>query len=60
MSNPMVGHSLMKPIYVDDLFNRMFIISELGDSLNDDDAIDASGIIEVQTETAIFAEAVQK
>ena len=50
----------MKPIYVDDLFNRMFIISELGDSLNDDDAIDASGIIEVQTETAIFAEAVQK
>ena len=45
----------MKPIDVDELFNRRFIISEFEDSLNDDDAIDASGITESQTETSVVA-----
>ena len=36
------------------------MISELEDSLNDDDAIDASGITEGQKETAVFTEAVKK
>ena len=44
----------MKPLYVDELFNRRVIISELKARLNDDDVIDASGITEVQTETAVF------
>ena len=50
----------MKPIYVDELFTRRVIISELEASLNDCDAIDASGITEVQTEIAVVAEVVQK
>ena len=36
----------MKPIYVDELFNRKVIINELESSLNDDDAIDASVVPE--------------
>ena len=47
-TNHCVGHSLIKTIQVSKLFNRRIIISELGASLNDDDAIDASGITEVQ------------
>ena len=39
----------MRPINVDELFNRLVIIIELGDILNDDDSFDASGITEVQT-----------
>ena len=46
--NRWVGHSLMKPMYVDELLNRMFIVSELEAGLNDDAAIDTSGIIEGQ------------
>ena len=40
---------------VDEFFNRRVIISELEDSLNDDDAIYASGITEGKTETAVIA-----
>ena len=36
------------------------MISELEDSLNDDDAIDASGITEGQTKTLVFVEVLQK
>ena len=39
----------MKPIDVDELFNRRVKISELEANLNDDDAIDASVITEGQT-----------
>ena len=41
----------MKPMYVDELFNRRVIISELEARLKDDYAIYASGITEGQTET---------
>ena len=58
--NGWVGNSLMKPIDVDKFFNTRFIIIELEVSLDDDDAIDASGITEVQTETSVVAELVQK
>ena len=50
----------MKPMDLDKLFNRRVIISELEASLNDDDAIDASGITECQTETAVVAEVVKE
>ena len=50
----------MKPIDVDKFFNTRFIIIELEVSLDDDDAIDALGITEVQTETSVVAELVQK
>ena len=50
----------MKPIHADELFNRRVIISELESSFNNDDAIDTSGITEVQTETAVVTELVQK
>ena len=50
----------MKPMDIDELFNRRVVISELEACLNDDDAIDASGITEGQTETEIVAEVVQK
>ena len=50
----------MKPIDVDKLLNRRVITSELGARLSDDGAIDASGIIEGQTETSVVAEVVQK
>ena len=53
-TNHFVGHSLMKPIDVNKLLNRRFIISGLEDSLNDDDKIYASGIAEVQTETSVI------
>ena len=46
-TNHWVGHSLMKPIDVDELFNRRLIISESESSLNDDDAIDASGSTDI-------------
>ena len=42
MTNNWVVNSLMKPIYVDELFNRRFIICELEYILNDDDKIDTS------------------
>ena len=50
----------MKHMDVNKLFNRRFIISELEECLNDDDAIGASGITEGQTETTVVAEVVQK
>ena len=50
----------MKPIDVDELFNRRVIISELEYSLNDDNTIDTSFIKEVQKETSVVAEVVQK
>ena len=49
MKNHCVGHLLIKTIGVDELSNRRVIIRELGSSLNDDDAIDASVITEGQT-----------
>ena len=45
----------MKPMDVDEFFNRRVIISELEACLNDGDAIDASVLIDVQTETAVIA-----
>ena len=40
----------MKPIDVDEFFNRRVIIIELEASLNDDDEIEAPGITEEQIE----------
>ena len=39
----------MKPIDVDELFNRRVIISQLEYILNDDDTIDTSVVPEVET-----------
>ena len=50
----------MKPMDVVKFFNRRVIISELEASLNNDDAIDSSGITKGQTETAVVAEVVKK
>ena len=50
----------MKPIYVDELFNRRVIICELGYSLNDDDAIDASVVAKHETEASVVAELLQE
>ena len=50
----------MKPMDVDELFNRRVIISELEAHFNDDNSIDASGITYIQTETLVVAEVVQK
>ena len=36
----------MKHIYVDEILNKRVMFSESEDSLNDDDAIDASGVTE--------------
>ena len=44
-----VGHSLIKTIDVDELFNRRDIIRELESSLNHDDVIDASVVSEGKT-----------
>ena len=49
-----VVNSLMIPIGVDELFNIRVIISELEDSLNDDDTIDASGIPEAKQKQQLF------
>ena len=50
----------MKPMDVDELFNRRVIISELESRWNNDYAIDASGINEGQTETSVVSEVVKK
>ena len=42
MNNHWVGNSIMKPIDVDEFFNKKVIICELESSLNEDAAIDAS------------------
>ena len=41
----------MKPMDVDEFLNRRVIVSELEESLNNDDTIESSGITDVQTET---------
>ena len=46
MANHWVAHSIMKHIYVDEIFNRKVIIRELGSSLNDDKKIDSSVVEE--------------
>ena len=58
--NNWVGHSLMKPMDVDELLNIRVIISELEARLNDDDEIDASGITESQIEIVVVAELAQQ
>ena len=58
--NHWVWKSLTKPIDIDELFNRRVIISEFGASLTNDNAIEASGITEGQTETAGAAWVAQK
>ena len=50
----------MKPMDLDKLFNRRVIISELEASFHYDYEIGASGITEVQTETAVVAELLWK
>ena len=45
-TNHWAGHSLMIPIDIDKLFNIMVTTSELEYSLNDDDTIDASVVLE--------------
>ena len=50
----------MKPIDIDELYDRRFITSELESSFNNDDAIDASGITQVQPETAVFQKQYKK
>ena len=44
--NHWIGHSIIKPIDANELFNRRVIISELEYSLNDDDTIGASVLTE--------------
>ena len=51
MINHRVGNSLMKPIYIDKLFNKRVIIYGLGSSLNDDNAIDTSTVAEGEKKT---------
>ena len=53
--NHCVGHSPMKHIDVDELFNKRVIICELESSLNDDDTIDASVVSERETEAYIIS-----
>ena len=55
ITNHWVGNSQMKPIYVDELFNRKFVINELGYSLNDDDAIGSSVVVEDETKASVVA-----
>ena len=43
----------MKPIDVDEFFNRRVIIYELGSSLSYDDAIDESVFTEVEKEASV-------
>ena len=45
----------MKPIDVDELLNIRVIIRELESSLNDDDTIGASVVIEDETEASVVA-----
>ena len=45
----------MKPIDVDEFFNRRFIISELEHSLNNDESIDASVVPEGKKEASVVA-----
>ena len=52
MNNHWIGHSPIKPIDVDELFNRRIIITGPEDSLNDDNAIDASVVAELVLEDA--------
>ena len=54
--NHWVGNLITKPIDIDEFLNRRDIIPESEASFNDDDAIDASGIAEFQTETSVVAE----
>ena len=58
--NHRVENSILKPIGFDELFDIRVIICELETILNDDDAIEALGIKEVQTETVVVEEVLQK
>ena len=60
MTNNWVVNSLMKPIYVDELFNRRFIICELEYILNDDDKIDTSFVAQRKIEASIVSELSQE
>ena len=55
-TNHWVGHSIIKTVDVYESFNRKVIISVLEASLNDYGVIDASGVTEGKTETAVFVE----
>ena len=55
-----VGHSQIKPIDVDEFFNRRFIIGELEYSFNDDDTIGASVVPKRKIETSVVAEVVKE
>ena len=50
----------MKPIGVDEFFNRRVIISGQEAHLNDDNTIDSSGITDGQAETVVVADFLQK
>ena len=50
MTNHWVGNSKTKPINVDELFYRKFIINELESSLNNDDETEASVFVAVVQE----------
>ena len=60
MANHWVGHSLMKPINVDEFFNGRVIIHEFEYSLNEDATIETSVVAEEETQSAVVTEAVQK
>ena len=49
----------MKPVDVDEILNRRIIISELGSSLNNDDAIYASVVTKAETEASAVSEVSQ-
>ena len=50
----------MKPIYVDELFNRRVIISELGSCLKQNDTIGASVVADVVPEDASVSTKIKK
>ena len=54
ITNHWVGHSKMKPIDDDKLFNRKVIIDELESDLNDYDKTEASSVTEVVQEGAFL------
>ena len=58
--NHWVGHSLIKPIDVDDLFNKRIIIRELESSLNDDGAIYTSIVEDDKIEASVVVYLVQE
>ena len=59
MTDHWIGNLKMKPIYVDELFDRKFIINELESSLNGCYKKESSVVAGYKTEASVVAEMVQ-